>query len=109
MQLGSKKSRSASSSIVMVPWNVNWFESCSNAVSSNIITRLARINYFSKHDVTINGVNKTHLLTNLSWFLYHPKNTLLGRPITVWYHDLFEPCGIHSFILVQVLSAVVSL
>ena len=57
-QLGSKKSRSASSSTVMALWNVNWFGPCSAESSDNIVTRAASINYFCKHSVTIKGVNK---------------------------------------------------
>ena len=47
----------------------------------------------------------THLLVNLSWFKYHPKNVAFGKPITLWYHDLFEDCGIHSFIPVQFIRS----
>ena len=57
-QLGSKKSRSASSSTVMAMWNVNWFGPCSDA---DIVTRAASINYFSKHTVSLKRVNKTRL------------------------------------------------
>ena len=67
----------------MALWNVNWFGPCSDADSSDIVTRAASINYFCKHSVSVKGVNKTHLLANLSWFLYHPKNTQLGKPITI--------------------------
>ena len=104
-QLGSKNSRSASSSTVMASWNVNWFGPCSNAVcSDNVVTRAAKINYFCKHNVTINNVSKTHLLANMSWFLYHPKSTSLGKPIMVWHQELFETVGINSFLPVQLIK-----
>ena len=62
----------------MALWNVNWCGPCLAEGIDNVVTRAARINYFCKH-VTIEDVNKTHLLANLSWFLYHPKHTLLGK------------------------------
>ena len=70
--LGSYKSRTASSSTVIVSWEANLFGPCSEE-TGHVICRAARIHYFCKHSVTINGENKTHMLTNLSWFLYHPK------------------------------------
>ena len=103
-QLGSKNSRSAASSTVMALWNVAWFGPCSDLSSSDVVIRAARVNYFCKHSITVKGVNKTHVLVNLSWFLYHPKNTQLGKPITIWCHDLFEPCGIHTFVPIQLVK-----
>ena len=40
-------------------------------------------------------------MSNLSWFLYHPKNSQLGKPLSIWYHDLFEVRGMHSFLPVK--------
>ena len=45
-----------------------------------------------------------HMLTNLSWFLYHPKKNVFGKPITVWYNNLFEPCGVHTIVPVQLVK-----
>ena len=33
------------------------------------------------------------MLAYLSWFLYHPKKSVFGKPITVWYNNLYEPGG----------------
>ena len=62
------------------------------------------INYFCKHRVTIEGQNKILILVNLSWFLYHPKHTELGKPVTIWYDSLFEPCGLHIIIPIQFIK-----
>ena len=88
----------------MALWNVNWFGPCLAEGIDNVVTRAARINYFCKHSVTIEGVDKTHLFANLSWFLYHPKHTQLGKPISIWYHDLFEARGVHSFLPVKLIK-----
>lgn len=101
--LGSHKSRTASSSTVIVSWEANLFGPCSEQ-SGDVICRAARIQYFCKHTVTINGENKTHMLINLSWFLYHPKKDVFGKPITVWYNNLFEPCGVHTIVPVQLVK-----
>lgn len=98
--LGAHNSRMSSSSVVMVTWNNEFF-----GVSDSCVVRAARINYFCKHATVINGYHKSHLLVNLSWFKYHPKNVAFGKPVTVWYHDLFEPCGIHSMIPIQFIKS----
>ena len=67
--------------------------------------RAANINYYCKHNIDVVGEAKTHLLVYLSWFKPHSRNTDLGKPITVWYHDLVELCGIHSIIPVHCLES----
>lgn len=57
-QMGSKRSRSASSSTVMALLKVNWFVTCSDAESSDIVTRAASINYFCKQRCQQNSLAK---------------------------------------------------
>lgn len=46
----------------------------------------------------------------LSWYKFHHKMLSLGKPLTVWSPDIFEPEGVHSIIPIQMLkSRVVSL
>lgn len=80
-QLGSFRSRSSSSSTVEVSWVSDLFGAQTSEVNVGSDSRVARINYFIKHAVTINGQNKTHLLAHLSWFLYHPKHTFLANQL----------------------------
>ena len=101
--LGSHKSRTASSSIVIASWKASLFQPCSEE-AGDVINRAARIYYFCQHSVTINGVNKTHILAYLSWFLYHPKKSVFGKPITVWYNNLYEPGGVHTLVPVQLVK-----
>ena len=91
-QLGSFRTRTASSSVVMAEWNTDLFGHCSLAdeTSTDVVNRAARINYFCQHTNTINGQNKTYILVNLSWFLYHPKYADFGKPITITYLILVE-------------------
>ena len=103
-QLGIHRSRSAQSSIVMCTWNSDLF-SCSTAPESGTGHRAARINYFLEHVATIHGESRSHLLVSLPWFRYHPKNMDFGKPVTVWYHDLFEPHGSHSLVPVQFIKS----
>ena len=105
-QLGSFRSRMASSSIVIAEWDTQLFGACSSEAETvaDLVNRAVRINYFCKHRVTIEGQNKTHILVNLSWFLYHPRHTELGKPVTIWYDSLFEPCGLHTIIPIQFIK-----
>ena len=113
--VGTYGSRSAGSSIVYVTWNPDVFGEASDShYSSAIITpgscrpvRPARINQFLLNKVYVDNV---HLLVSLSWFKCHPKVTSVGKPVTVWYEDIFLPFGVHSIIPVQfVFSRSVSL
>lgn len=79
--LGSYKSRTASSSTVIVSWETNLFAPSSEETGDDIC-RAARINYFCKHSVTINGEHKTHMLTTFLG-LYHPKKNVFGKPISL--------------------------
>ena len=67
--------------------------------------RAARIEDFYLHTVNMmNGTKFEHLLVSLSWFLYHPNFDSKGKPNTVWSHDLFEPCGVHSLVPIQFIK-----
>ena len=79
-QLGSWRSRMASSSLVFI--TLKEF--------NNDAIKIARINYFCKHSVSINQVHKVILLLNLCWLKEHPKSSIFGEPTTIWYTDLFE-------------------
>ena len=96
-QLGTHGSRSTSSSIVMAKWKIELFGSH----TLNITNRAARVDYFCKHIVNIQGVSRTIVLVSLSWFKHHPKIAIFGKPITAWYNDLFEADGIHSLIPIE--------
>ena len=104
-RLGSHKSRSASSCIVMVTWDNDVFGPTQSTESdierSTDITRAVRINHFCKHSININGQNNT---ASLSWYKYHPSNSTLGKPITVWYSDLFESFGTQSLVPVHMIK-----
>ena len=100
-QLGSHRSRTASSSIVIANWDNELFGNCS---SDRTTARAAQVNFFCKHVVTINGQNKTNVLVCLSWFKYHSQNTTFGKPLTVWYRDVFEIGGVCSLIPVQFIK-----
>ena len=102
-QLGSHNTRSASSSTIMATWDQQLLGICCAEGGSRVI-RAARINYFCKHTVSINGVNTTHLLAHLSWILYHPSQTSLGKPLTIWYNNLFAPSGMHTLLPVQFIK-----
>lgn len=74
------------------------------SIATECVNRAARINYICEHNIVINGQNKTHVLVNLSWFLYHSKHMNVGKPVSVWYDGLFEPPGIHTLVPVQFVN-----
>jgi hypothetical protein len=99
IQFGSCKSLSSSSSIVIVKWDVELIGSPvfpSGFISepfcpghNQILLRPARINFVLQHGITINSLNLTHVLVSLTWYKYHGKHNVYGKPITVWENDLY--------------------
>ena len=93
-QLGSHFSRSKSSSVVMGLWKSDIFGYPSTDIDKSELLRAARISYFLKNTSFINGNTYTHNCHNnimfvyLSWYRCHPKMFSLGKPLSVWYHDL---------------------
>ena len=106
-QLGSFKTRMSSSSVVIAEWDTRLLGPCCLAdnISADVVSRAARIDYFCKHVVTIGDQSKTHMLVHLSWFLYHPQHAEAGKPITIWYNNLFEPSGIYTLVPVQFVKS----
>lgn len=97
--LGSHRSRSHSSSIVMAEWNSTLLEE--NASVGESCDRPVRINFFIKHTISIGIQTITHLLVFVSWFHHHPKRLFYGKPVSVWEHDIFYR---ENFIPIQLLK-----
>ena len=100
--LGSINTRSASSSNIIAIWNRKFFGHPSVSivedftVANDNVLRAARINYFLLHRPTIDKEDRTVLLISLSWYKFHHKMLALGKPLTVWCPDIFEPESMHS-------------
>ena len=97
--LGSHRSRSHSSSVVIAEWNFRLFgQEPKDGMESE--QRPLRVNYFAKHSVVVGTTTHTHLLVFASWFNHHPQKFVCGKPVTVWEHDIFE---LTNFIPFQLL------
>ena len=88
---GTHKSRSAASSIILGQWDPDLFQRPTAPLSE---LRAARIEKFYKHTATIQNETKVHLLAYVSWYKSHPQCHSFGKPVSVWYYDLFEYCGV---------------
>ena len=97
ISLGSYNSRSHTSSILCAQWNPQLFGLSSSSDCCEL--RPLQINYFAKHSVTIGNQTLTHLVF-VKWFEQHPKKNSIGKPVTVWEHDLFQ---LENFIPIQLL------
>lgn len=74
--LGSFKSRSKSSSIVLAEYDDE--------------VRPGRINFFAVVSVFSNGNLHNPTLACLSWFKHHEQKDACGKPVTIWEHNLFD-------------------
>lgn len=93
--LGSFKGMYASSSIVIANWNYALF---GGSFSSDDVPKTAKIEFFCQHNIMSRGERKSNFLVSLLWFKPHPKNTTFGKPLSVWYYDLFELGGIYDVV-----------
>ena len=107
---------SASSSNIVASWDKKFFGQLALSIvkgfvlTDNIVLRATQVNYFVLHRPTIDNEDHTGLLMCLSWYKFHHKMLSLGKPLTVWSLDIFEPEGVHSIIPIQMFnSSVVSL
>ena len=101
ISLGSYKSRSRSSSIVIAEWNVRLL-GVEPKDGENNEKRPVRINYFAKHTPHVGTTPHTHILVHVSWFNSHPQKFTCGKPVTIWEHDIFE---LHNVIPIQLLCS----
>ena len=101
ISLGSYKSRSQTSSVLLAQWNPKLFglNSATN-VGSDYELRPLQIKYFVKHSMSIRNRTLSHFLVFVKWFKPHPPKNVCGKPVTIWEHELFEH---ENFIPIQLL------
>lgn len=107
--LGCHKSRSASSSIVLAQWHHDLHGMHTSQSSNAVEHRPVRINYFARHMLSVDGVNKDHILVSVSWFKKHRDRDCFGKPITVWECDIFETTGFCFIPIEYIICRTVSL
>jgi len=69
------------------------------------LLRPAQIKAFYLHQPIIDGKPKTVLLAALSWYQFHPKMLLLGKPLSIWCSSIFEVQGLYSLVPVQMIKS----
>lgn len=101
-QLGAYNSRSRASSVVLTQWKSELFghpllsDTGLEEVNTPDLLRAARINHFIYHSVSVENSVSSYIFVSLSWYQCHPRMLYLGKPLTIWCHNLFEPGGVHS-------------
>lgn len=108
-QIGSYKSSSSNSSIVLAVWNHDLFETSYSLAESPVLHRPVQVNYFCHHNITVDGKSYEHTLMCCSWFQFHPKKDSCGKPVTIWEHELFETSAINILPVQFILSRTISL
>ena len=96
MVLGSDKSSSHNSSIVMLECRSDLFGQ-DRETTLREKYRPSKINFFAKHSAVINDKAMEHLLISVDWFKYHSEKNACGKPVTIWQSDIFELNGVHRF------------
>ena len=65
------------------------------------------IKYFVKHCLMVGDQSYTNWFAYCDWFLSTPENirNMFGKPVEVWYQNLFQPTGPASFVPVARILA----
>lgn len=101
--VGSHNSRCRSSSILMCLWHpvfCDW-DYVPPAPCECVNQRPARINYFAKHTVSVQGVCYSHLLFSALWFKRHSMADAYGSPVSIWECDIFDLPAVSYIIPIQ--------
>ena len=67
--------------------------------------RPAKIHYFIREN--INSENNESIdctFAYVSWCLPHESKNVIGKPVEIWHHNLFEHAGIHSFVPIKLIK-----
>ena len=109
--IGCYNTRSQSSSIIAAWWDTVLFGNpLSSIVEGHLepfqdLLRPAKVKAFYLHQVNIDRTPKTVLLVALSWYQFHPKMLLLGKPLTLWCSSIFETQGLYSIVPIQMIKS----
>jgi len=104
-QLGSYKSCSCNSSVVLAAWPHDLlFGTSHSALEPPIMQRPVHINHFTHHNIKVNSKTHEHTLMCCSWFQLHPEKDTYGKPVTVWGNSLFET-GVYNILPVQFIAS----
>ena len=57
---------------------------------ASISVRPVLIHYFVKHSIEYNCSLQTFALVAVSWLLEHPSKDTLGKPLQIWWKDLYD-------------------
>ena len=89
--------------VAMLDWDDNIFGARSLPHSTSLqrsITHAANVEHAWQvaYECTNSGNLESMLLMQVNWYKQHPSFSELGKPAQIWYSDLFETPGLHSFV-----------
>lgn len=63
-----------------------------------------KVHYYFTHSIMLNNVLTQHLIAYVMWYEPHPDRNKLGKPLELWYKDMFQTTGPSSYIPIQRIS-----
>ena len=69
--------------------------------SANI--RPVDVKYYFKASFTVNSKLYSLNFAYVSWFLPHRQRYAIGKPVELWYDQMYESSGIHTFLPIDKL------
>ena len=80
---------------------------CSSSSAFEAPERLAKIEYFMLHTISLPGHTDpcSHLFACMFWPMVHPNLHHYGKPVQVWSKDIYEPHLMNKFCLASCISS----
>lgn len=58
--------------------------------SPDLLPRPVRLNYFIHHSFLYNDSIHQHVFASVSWLKQHPAKDSIGKPMEIWWKDLYD-------------------
>ena len=81
----------------------NWADQ-EDFITANQDHTPGKVQYYFTHSILIDSVLTQHLIAHIMWYEPHPNRNKLGKPVEVWYKDMYQTRGMSSYIPIQRIS-----
>ena len=61
-----------------------------------------KVQYYFTHSILLDSVLTQHLIAYVTWYEPHPNRNKLGKPLEIWYKDMYQTRGHPALYLFRV-------
>ena len=74
----------------------NWADQ-TDIITTNQDQTPVKVQYYFTHSILIDSILIQHLIAYVMWYEPHPNRRKLGKPVEVWYKDMYRTRGMSSY------------